>query len=97
MVSSHDHPKVSLVYVSLVGAIIATPGIAFGWSTPTGWDWVFFVMLGLFGGTGHLLLISAFAAAPASTLAPFSYTQIVWTTAMRLSKRSKRSASRNRA
>ncbi len=80
VVAAYDHPKVSLVYVSLVGALIATPGIAFGWSDPAGWDWGLFVLLGLFGGTGHLLLISAFAAAPASTLAPFSYTQIIWTT-----------------
>lgn len=80
VVAKHDHPKVSLVYVSLVGAVIATPGIAFGWSDPQGWDWGLFLLLGLFGGTGHLLLISAFAAAPASTLAPFSYTQILWTT-----------------
>ena len=78
--AAHDHTLVSLVYVSLVGALLATPSLALGWSTPAGWDWTLFLLLGMCGGVGHLLLISAFAHAPASTLAPFSYTQIVWTT-----------------
>jgi len=70
--SAHDHVKVSLVYVSLVGCLLATPSLGLGWATPEGWDWLIFVALGLFGGFGHLLLISAFSHAPASTLAPFS-------------------------
>jgi len=78
--AGYDHAKVSLVYVSFVGALIATPAVGFGWITPQDWDWLLFVALGLFGGCGHLLLISAYAHAPASTLAPFSYTQIVGST-----------------
>jgi drug/metabolite transporter (DMT)-like permease len=78
--AAHDSVQVSLVYVSLVGALLATPALSLGWVTPGGWDWGLFLALGLCGGFGHLLLISAFAHAPASTLAPFSYTQILWTT-----------------
>ena len=34
--------------------------------------------IGILGGIGHYLLILAYALAPASLLAPFSYTQLVW-------------------
>ena len=40
------------------------------------------VLIGAFGGGGHYLLIRAHRLAPASTLAPFIYTQMVWTTAL---------------
>ena len=81
-VARHDDTRVSLVYVSVVGALIATPELALGWQTPQGWDWALFVGLGASGALGHFLLIGAFKHAPASTLAPFSYVQIVWSTMM---------------
>ena len=36
--------------------------------------------MGLCGGFGHFCLIRAFREAPASTVAPFSYTGLVWST-----------------
>lgn len=81
-VAKRDDTRVSLVWVSLGGALIATPGLAVDWVTPVGWDWAFFVGLGASGALGHFLLIGAFKHAPASTLAPFSYVQIVWSTLM---------------
>ncbi len=79
-VARHDDTRVSLVYVSLVGALVATPGLAVGWVTPQDWDWLLFLGLGASGALGHFLLIGAFKHASASTLAPFSYAQIIWTT-----------------
>jgi drug/metabolite transporter (DMT)-like permease len=40
------------------------------------------VLIGALGGGGHYLLILAHRRAPASALAPFIYTQMVWTTAL---------------
>jgi drug/metabolite transporter (DMT)-like permease len=45
-----------------------------------GWDWLRICAMGLFGGTGHFLLIAAFRHAPASTLSPFLYVQLLWAT-----------------
>jgi len=39
-------------------------------------DWVFFVMIGIFGGTAHILATSAHRLADASILAPVVYIQI---------------------
>ncbi|MFM8616901.1 MAG: EamA/RhaT family transporter, partial [Alphaproteobacteria bacterium] len=41
-------------------------------------DWAALVLLGLLGGASHGLLVLAFARAPASLLAPLSYTQMIW-------------------
>jgi len=79
-VAAHDSPNVSLIYVNLVGAVLITPGLAFVWELPQGWDWALLMLAGLVGGIGHLCLIHAFTHAPASSLAPFSYTQLLWTT-----------------
>ena len=40
--------------------------------------------LGAFGAVGHALLIKAHQLAPASALAPFGYTQLLWMIAVRL-------------
>ena len=40
------------------------------------------VLVGALGAGGHYLLILAHRLAPASTLAPFIYTQMVWTTTL---------------
>ena len=56
---------------------------------PFVWTWpdnatvaVLMVLIGALGGGGHYLLIRAHRLAPASTLAPFIYTQMVWTTTL---------------
>jgi len=79
-VAAHDSPNVSLIYVNLVGSVLITPGLAFVWEAPQGWDWALLALAGVVGGIGHLCLIHAFTSAPASSLAPFSYTQLLWTT-----------------
>jgi drug/metabolite transporter (DMT)-like permease len=43
-------------------------------------DGIFLLLLGLFAGLGHWLLINAFLAAPASQVAPFTYLQMIWAT-----------------
>ena len=39
---------------------------------------LFIIFIGIAGAVGHLMLIQAHRLAPASALAPFMYTQIVW-------------------
>ena len=48
------------------------------WAWPTAFDWLLLAGTGLFGGLGHLFLIRAFRAAPASVVAPFSYSSLLW-------------------
>ncbi|MFO1034059.1 MAG: DMT family transporter, partial [Hyphomicrobiales bacterium] len=46
----------------------------------SGWQWLPLILMGLAGALGHLMLIEGHRHAPASVLAPFTYTQIVWMT-----------------
>ena len=59
------------------------PVVAFVWTTPTSLFIVaLMVLIGAFGSFGHYLLIRGHRLAPASTLAPFIYTQMVWTSTL---------------
>jgi drug/metabolite transporter (DMT)-like permease len=48
------------------------------WQMPVGVQWLILIFMGVAGAVGHLMLIQAHRLAPASALAPFLYTQIVW-------------------
>ena len=50
----------------------------FGAVWPSAVDWGALMLLGVLGGLGHGLLVLAYARAPASLLAPMSYTQMIW-------------------
>jgi drug/metabolite transporter (DMT)-like permease len=78
-----DSNQTTLFYSNMVGAVMMLPVVPFVWTTPTS-PLVIALMLvmGVFGAFGHYLLIFAHRLAPASTLAPFIYTQLVWATAL---------------
>ena len=49
------------------------------WETPgDATTWTFLLATGVFGGLAHFIIIIAHRYAAASLLAPFYYTQIVW-------------------
>lgn len=78
MVGGRDRAETSLFYSGLIGCAGAALPLPLAWQMPEGMQWVFLVMMGLSGSVGHLMLIQAHRLAPASVLAPFIYTQIVW-------------------
>ncbi|MDH3377738.1 MAG: DMT family transporter [Gammaproteobacteria bacterium] len=76
----YDSPMTSLFYTGLVGALVMTVVVPFHWQSVDVSDYFLLVSLGAAGGVGHLCLIRAFRSAPASTVAPFSYTSLIWAT-----------------
>ena len=77
-IGGRDPALVSLLLPSMVGTALAMPlGVA-NWYVPA-WGLVgLMLLMGVAGGLGHHLLIKAHTLAPAPTLAPFVYTQIIW-------------------
>ena len=72
LASRGDPAAPTLTWTILTGFLLTTP------LSRVGWPACFVLILsGLLFGTGQLLLIRAFVAAPAAILTPFSYTQIV--------------------
>ncbi len=77
--AAYDPPETTMVYSGVAGTIAVLPLILFFWTTPqTPFVWVVMLAMGAFGGFGHWLLILAHRLAPATVLAPFIYSQIVW-------------------
>jgi drug/metabolite transporter (DMT)-like permease len=74
-----DSSETTNFYSNLVGAVLITVAVPFVW-TPQSDPVVIVLMcsMGLFSGLGHYLLIMGHRLAPASVLAPFIYTEIVW-------------------
>jgi drug/metabolite transporter (DMT)-like permease len=74
-----DSPEGMLIYGSLLSAILLTPPMPFIAVPPPTWAVAgALILTGVMGGIGHWWLILANRYAPATVLAPFTYTQIVW-------------------
>lgn len=69
-----------LFYTALVGTVSMTLAAPLYWGGPTpGWsDAALIASLGIYGGSGHLMLTRAFRYAAASFLSPFLYAQLIW-------------------
>ncbi|MEI9899065.1 MAG: DMT family transporter [Hyphomicrobium sp.] len=76
--AAHDTPLVMLFYSVLVGAFGLAPFALWNWAWPqTPGTWAILCLLGVFGGAGHYLFIHAYRLAPASSVAPFIYMQLL--------------------
>ncbi|NEU10566.1 DMT family transporter [Methylobacterium sp. BTF04] len=74
-----DSTATTMFYSGLAGLALMSPLVPWIWTTPTVWVvWALLVGVGLFGTMGHWLLVLAHARAPANVLAPFIYTQLLW-------------------
>lgn len=71
-----------LFYTALVGTVSMAFAPFTHWDGrwPTLPEAALLASLGLYGGVGHFLMIRAFREAPASTLAPLLYVQLIWAT-----------------
>jgi len=73
-----DSTLATLFISALVGAAVMTLVVPFFWAPLVAW-WhaLLFLAMGALATAGHFMLIRAFEIAPASTLAPFVYAQLV--------------------
>jgi drug/metabolite transporter (DMT)-like permease len=79
--SKTDDAGTTQLYTGIVGAGTATLLLPFAWEPLGSWSlWVILVLIAVFSTVGHLLLIKAYARAPASALTPFLYFQIAFAT-----------------
>lgn len=73
-----DSTEVQQFYVSAIATVCLAPFAFYVWTWPQGMNWIPFLAIGVFGWTGHQCLTIAHRYAPASTLAPFVYLQILF-------------------
>ena len=78
--SGLDPTATTLLWSAAVGLVAMTLLLPFGWTWAPPGAWVLAVALGLVASAGQYLMIQAYRFAPASLLAPFSYTSLLWST-----------------
>jgi drug/metabolite transporter (DMT)-like permease len=68
----------TLLWSATLGTLAASVMVPFVWTTPTPQDAALMALTALLGVGGQFLMIVAFAAAPASAIAPFTYCGLVF-------------------
>ena len=74
----NQHPATIVAFQNWGPAVLLLPAAVWFWSSPDRADLAMFLLSGLLGTSGHLLLTYAFSRANASRLAPTEYTSLVW-------------------
>ena len=78
-VAGIEHPLTSLVWGAIVGAVVLSATLPFAWKTPDEpLHWLLFGVIGVLASVGHYVLIRAYDYAPATLLAPYTYSALIW-------------------
>ncbi len=80
--AGRDHPATTILWSAVVGLILLTVLLPFQWAVPTGYELLLCFGLGVFASTGQILMLQSYRFAGASTLAPFIYVQLAWSTSL---------------
>jgi drug/metabolite transporter (DMT)-like permease len=75
---SSERPETTLAWSAAIGLIALTAFVPFHWRTPTVGEIGLAILMGTLSTTGHWLIILAYHKAAASTIAPFSYVQLLF-------------------
>ena len=73
-----DDSRVTILHTGIAAAIATSAMQPFVFIAPSAGEWAALIAVGVLGGISHGLLVLAYARAPASLLAPLSYTQLIW-------------------
>jgi drug/metabolite transporter (DMT)-like permease len=74
-----DPAQTTLAWTQIAGIVFLTPILPWIWRQPqSAIDWVIMAGMGVFAASSHGMLIVAHRFAPAPTLTPFTYTQLIW-------------------
>lgn len=72
-----DSEQTTLFHSTAVGSLVLTMLLPFWWVSPSPAQWVYLVLMGAMGASGHFLLVKAFHLASAPVLSPFLNGQLV--------------------
>jgi len=75
---SSERPETTLAWSAVVGLLALTAFVPFGWHTPDLREIGIAALMGAFSTVGHWLIVLSYRRAPVSTLAPFSYVQLLF-------------------
>jgi drug/metabolite transporter (DMT)-like permease len=70
------------LYMGLFMAPLSLIPALFVWQWPGGQTLMFLVLVGAFGGVGHLALAQAFKESDATAVLPYDFTRLIWASAL---------------
>jgi len=73
-----ERPETTLAWTSMIGLVALTIFMPFNWQAPTIGEIGLAILMGAFSLVGHWLTILAYRKAAASTVAPFTYVQLIF-------------------
>ncbi|NGM33284.1 DMT family transporter [Methylobacterium sp. DB0501] len=77
-INGYDAPQTTMTWSAVVGFLILSAIVPFVWETPNLTQVAVGAAIGFISTAGHWIVTIAYRHAPASTLVPFSYSQIIW-------------------
>jgi drug/metabolite transporter (DMT)-like permease len=72
-----DSEQTTLFHTTALGALVLSCLMPLWWQAPSLSQWMFLVLMGVMGASGHFLLVKAFHLAQAPLLSPFLNAQLV--------------------
>ena len=79
LVSHTDAPMTTVAHTPIAGAVAASCVAPFFWTVPDPLSWGLMAAMGGFGAAFQICIVRAYAAAPASAIAPYNYSNLLWT------------------
>jgi drug/metabolite transporter (DMT)-like permease len=78
-IGNKDHPVVVVHYFMLIATLVGGVGSLFFWRSPSLYELILLLSLGIFGFFGQLYMTKAFQNAEANMVAPFKYVEVIFT------------------
>jgi drug/metabolite transporter (DMT)-like permease len=76
--SATESSTTIVLWQSLLMTAFTAAVLPFFWTTPSAWELLILILVGLVGGLAQVMLTEAYASAEVSSLGPYSYTSILW-------------------
>ena len=73
-----EHPLTVVLHFQLVGVVVGGISLLFEWRTPTGWDWLYLFLIGVFSQLGQIFLTNALQKERVAGVAIINYSGLVY-------------------
>lgn len=77
-----EHPLTVVLHFQLVGAVVGSVSVLFGWIWPFGWDWLYLFLIAVFSQLGQIFLTNALQRERVAGVAIVNYTGLVYAVAI---------------
>jgi drug/metabolite transporter (DMT)-like permease len=73
-----EHPLTVVLHFQLVGVVAGFFSLFFNWKMPSGWDWFWLFMIGVFSQLGQIFLTNALQREKAAGVAIINYSGLIY-------------------